>query len=357
VKKGTDDKLYYAYTDHLGNVVAWTNASGGMVGSSLARYEPFGTYRTKPPSSVNPDISDRGFTGHRQNNTGAYDLGLIYMNARYYLPEVGRFISPDSIVPEPGNPQSYNRYAYGFNNPVKYVDPSGHDPLDAAWEEAFFAQHGRAPEWYDRLIRLFSIAFPEEWEWSAFYDSNGYLRGYETLQNIMTTPSSSRSWANMDEALTRMSAYYNWNESEMFARDIGTLFAGLPDRFSGNMNYAVIGCTQGFRCSNRQPLPAQVWAYLQPDGMPSYLRGDDPDSNVHHWAWSVALGAYTGDLAVALNTGREVYDVKGINNLMSDSNAKADVYLGNRGAYFGSALHMFGPRTVPFLYRFYVAEW
>jgi len=126
VKKGTDDKLYYAYTDHLGNVVAWTNASGGMVGSSLARYEPFGTYRTKPASSVNPDISDRGFTGHRQNNTGAYDLGLTYMNARYYLPEIGRFISADTIVPEPGNPQSFNRYSYGFNNPVKYTDPSGH---------------------------------------------------------------------------------------------------------------------------------------------------------------------------------------------------------------------------------------
>ncbi|HRN68325.1 MAG TPA: hypothetical protein PK205_08055 [Promineifilum sp.] len=36
---------------------------------------------------------------------------MIYMNARYYLPEIGRFISPDTIVPEPSNPQSFNRYA------------------------------------------------------------------------------------------------------------------------------------------------------------------------------------------------------------------------------------------------------
>ena len=48
------------------------------------------------------------------------------MNARYYMPEVGRFISPDTIVPEPGNPQSFNRYAYALNNPIKYNDPSGH---------------------------------------------------------------------------------------------------------------------------------------------------------------------------------------------------------------------------------------
>ena len=39
---------------------------------------------------------------------------------------LGRFLSADTIVPSPGNPQSLNRYAYGLNNPLKYVDPSGH---------------------------------------------------------------------------------------------------------------------------------------------------------------------------------------------------------------------------------------
>jgi hypothetical protein len=48
------------------------------------------------------------------------------MNARYYLPEVGRFVSPDSIVPEPDNPQSYNRYSYVRNNPLNFTDPTGH---------------------------------------------------------------------------------------------------------------------------------------------------------------------------------------------------------------------------------------
>ncbi len=105
VRTGTtgNGTLYFAYADHLGNVSAWTNASGALVSGSLARYEPFGGYRTKPASTINPGISDRGFTGHRKNNTGGYDLGLIYMNARYYLPEIGRFISADTIVPEPVN--------------------------------------------------------------------------------------------------------------------------------------------------------------------------------------------------------------------------------------------------------------
>ena len=91
--------LYYTYTDHLGNVSAWTNAGGALVSSSLARYEPYGGYRTKPATTVNPDISSLGFTGHRMNNTGTYDFGLIYMNARYYLPEVGRFVSPIKKAP------------------------------------------------------------------------------------------------------------------------------------------------------------------------------------------------------------------------------------------------------------------
>jgi RHS repeat-associated protein len=68
----------------------------------------------------------KGYTGHRGN----MDLGLIYMNARYYVPGIGRFLSADTIVPEPGNPQSLDRYSYSYNNPIKYSDPDGHMPTD-----------------------------------------------------------------------------------------------------------------------------------------------------------------------------------------------------------------------------------
>ena len=104
---------YYTYSDHLGNIVGLSSIAGVLDAASLARYDPFGNFRTTP--ATNLGMSDRGFTGHRHNNTGANNLGLIYMNARYYLPEVGRFISPDTIVPEPENPQSYNRYTCILN--------------------------------------------------------------------------------------------------------------------------------------------------------------------------------------------------------------------------------------------------
>ena len=71
-------------------------------------------------------VTDMGYTGHRHNNQAANDLGLIYMNARYYLPGLARFASPDTLVPDPANPQAFNRYTYVRNSPPNLTDPTGH---------------------------------------------------------------------------------------------------------------------------------------------------------------------------------------------------------------------------------------
>jgi hypothetical protein len=47
------------------------------------------------------------------------------MNARYYVPSLGRFASADTIVPDPTNPQQFNRFSYTRNNPINNIDPSG----------------------------------------------------------------------------------------------------------------------------------------------------------------------------------------------------------------------------------------
>jgi len=44
--------------------------------------------------------------------------------------DIGRFISADTIIPEPGNPQALNRYSYVLNNPIRYNDPTGHMLMD-----------------------------------------------------------------------------------------------------------------------------------------------------------------------------------------------------------------------------------
>jgi RHS repeat-associated protein len=83
-------------------------------------------------SSTGTSPTDKKFTGQRLDNTGLY-----YYNARYYDPSIGRFISADTIVPNPANPQSLNRYSYCRNNPLKYIDSEGHVAILAALAVGF----------------------------------------------------------------------------------------------------------------------------------------------------------------------------------------------------------------------------
>ena len=48
------------------------------------------------------------------------------MNARYYVPYINRFLSADTIIPYPNDPQSFNRFSYTRNNPINSTDPTGH---------------------------------------------------------------------------------------------------------------------------------------------------------------------------------------------------------------------------------------
>jgi RHS repeat-associated protein len=77
--------------------------------------------------------TDRLFTGQRLDDTGLY-----YYGERYYDAAIGRFISADTVVSQPYNPQSLNRYSYCLNNPLKYTDPSGHVNVisdDGGWDD------------------------------------------------------------------------------------------------------------------------------------------------------------------------------------------------------------------------------
>ncbi len=116
VTSGSTDNTYYYHQDHLGSSSVITNASGTKV--EEVHYYPFGETRTDTGSYK---VSHK-FTSQELD----IETGLYYYNARYYNPVLGRFISADTIVPDPTNPQALNRYSYVLNNPIKYTDPSGH---------------------------------------------------------------------------------------------------------------------------------------------------------------------------------------------------------------------------------------
>ena len=100
----------------FGSTSLTTGDGGGVVARQL--YHPYGTVRWSEGTLP----TDFGFTGQR----GVPGTGLIFMHARYYHPSLGRFVSADTIVPEPGNPQDLNRYSYVRNNSLILIDPSGH---------------------------------------------------------------------------------------------------------------------------------------------------------------------------------------------------------------------------------------
>lgn len=93
-------------------------------------YSPFGVPRTTS-GNLQTDFT---LTGQKID----WSDGLMYYGARYYDAQLGRFtpalhraqcgasVSADTIVPNAGNPQSLNRYAYALNNPLRYIDPRGH---------------------------------------------------------------------------------------------------------------------------------------------------------------------------------------------------------------------------------------
>jgi RHS repeat-associated protein len=100
------------HNDILGSPIMETNAKGAIVSSS--HYRPFG-------STIEAPKDDVGYTGHLKD----IDLGLTYMQARYYDQDIGRFYSNDPVGFLPSNLHSFGRYTYANNNPYKYTDPDG----------------------------------------------------------------------------------------------------------------------------------------------------------------------------------------------------------------------------------------
>jgi len=138
--------------DQLGSTRVVTNAAKGIV--ARHDFRPFGD--EIPGTGIRQGITGYNQDGGvRQEFTGKErdaETGLDYFGARYFSAAQGRFTSPDELIggvggayevggsrpAKPGplpyadvaNPQSLNKYVYALNNPLRYIDPDGHDPAD-----------------------------------------------------------------------------------------------------------------------------------------------------------------------------------------------------------------------------------
>jgi RHS repeat-associated protein len=119
----TGARTLYVHGDSLGSILAVTDDAGEA--EEQIWYEPFG--QTVDPSNpskvVVPPLGNvtESFTGHVADE----DLQLIDMIGRIYDPRIARFVTPDPLVGDPLRSESLNRYSYAWNNPLKWIDPSG----------------------------------------------------------------------------------------------------------------------------------------------------------------------------------------------------------------------------------------
>jgi RHS repeat-associated protein len=117
----SDGNTQFYHTDHLGSASVITDPAGER--KQRIEYDPFGTIREMADYDATfPNVSYT-FTDQEEDS----ELGLYNFKARLYDPLIGRFVSPDTLIPDPENLQAMNRYSYCQNNPLIYTDPTGHD--------------------------------------------------------------------------------------------------------------------------------------------------------------------------------------------------------------------------------------
>ncbi|WP_020405884.1 RHS repeat-associated core domain-containing protein [Hahella ganghwensis] len=128
----SEARITFYHHDNLGSPIAASDRDGNVLWRET--YAPFGQKTVNDSAAEEERV---GYTGKLHDN----DTGLTYLNARYYDPVVGRFMAMDPVGPLEGGLDHFNRYAYAYNNPLKYIDPTG--------EWGLCGSCGDSPEGFD----------------------------------------------------------------------------------------------------------------------------------------------------------------------------------------------------------------
>jgi len=143
--------VQWLVTDHLGTPRLILDQTGSLANVKRHDYLPFGEELFATTGVRTAALGYSGSDGVRQQFTSKerdVETGLDYLGARYFSSAQGRFIGPDPLLSSgrPKNPQSWNRYAYVVDNPLRLIDPTGLSPQDPSRpstkkEVQFFLKH------------------------------------------------------------------------------------------------------------------------------------------------------------------------------------------------------------------------
>lgn len=188
---GSSNRLYYLH-DELGSPIKLMDEAG-LVGAKF-EYDEFGR-PVKPNNVENWDKKGNvfSFTGYQLDAS----TGLMYAQARYYMPEIGRFINEDSYKGANLDPQSLNLYVYVTNNPLKYIDPTG----NMKWSQIDDLAYGVKDSVGDTIEGLFSWdTYLGMWELGKAI-CNGDLSASELISSIAQSAIEpvTHVWNNADD--------------------------------------------------------------------------------------------------------------------------------------------------------------
>jgi RHS repeat-associated protein len=213
--QGTANGQYRMVSDHLGSSTVVLDASSPPSVVSRQYHTPYGEVGWSGGSAMT-SLTSVGYTGQRLDT----DSGLMFYNARMYDPVLSQFVSADTIVSDPSDPKTRQRYSYVSNNPLKYVDPSGHCTAQSGYDDPGACERAR----HDLRQYGFDVNLDDwdleqlEWILEAIHDvltaANRGIYDYGSFKKLMGFGSDYKMIYNMDKAKTDPKLYQGCSPSQ-----------------------------------------------------------------------------------------------------------------------------------------------
>ena len=268
-RKDPDNKTYFYHPDHLGSTTLVTNSTGQVVEET--NYYPYGLPLY--------DAQSRFLYTGKELDKGT---NLQYFGARFYDPELARFIQPDSTLPNPYDPQQLNRYSYTKNNPYRYIDPSGNyieSAIDIASLAYDFAQYQQDPSLLNTVALVADVAtlllpgaaaggFLVKGGAAAVDALSAANKGTDAVKGLDAVTSGARGTENVPDVLKSQDAFERAIQDAVNKANPGT----PTDIFAGTRAHSQVG-----KSLEQQGVPGEFIEQSRIGGGPAY-RGQSGSS-------------------------------------------------------------------------------
>jgi RHS repeat-associated protein len=296
--------LNWLFGDHLGSTSRAANANGAALTDGDLRYKAWGEKRFPADSSAVP--TTYRYTGQRQEAVlGGVD-GLYFYNSRWYDPYLNRWIQPDTLVPSPGDPRAWDRFAYVLNNPLKYIDPSGHRNCEEDGYNCWPGDSGGNNRGGNtggtlRPVPVVIIKYKKDTRGEIRYDRE------ETWQNIPTWDLLARyliseqmsgilnPGTSIDAVGVAWVIRNRWNDSEFFEGYGGVLDrVGKDPAILRKIILAGGGLSGAYKTGCGDPCPGNAAYAANPEAYPKQFGGHPKE--IYWTAVSIAHGVLSGSI-------------------------------------------------------------